>query len=511
MTARVKALFYGINGTGLGHISRLLNVAREARELLHAMGVLADFHFITTSEAPQIAWDFPVTKLPSKTVVAESDTPNAEFVAHSRFLISNIVGTVRPDILVMDTAPQGSFNEFLLLRDFCKRTTFINRHKDTAAANDALHQQLLPMYDLILTPDDAANAGRYVLPESIADRHEFTGAIHGYRAEAALAAEEFRNRFGSVDGRTVVYVSAGGGGDRSAETELRQLISTLSSDERLLVLVGYGPLYRGEKLYRTNVIPLTDTDNRTIFPHVDLAFSAAGYNTYHELLAAGVPTAFYAQTKGMDRQDERIALGAEQGWHLVLRECTHDVILHKLSELMDDGVRHGIREALAKRDQGTGSIVAAEALLRLHATIKGSPVETDRLAATVALRTAWSAHWGRQRPTVAFDDAVRCLAAWQESSLSPYAQMLGSGALASRRPGSMRGDEGKVRIGVTLATLRTRLAMTHAKFRSLVRQYAAVHPVPHGAEPDAEAIARFHEGHETEITEPAEESGLRGA
>ena len=90
----VKALFYGINGTGLGHISRLLNIARSTREILHAQGLTADFHFITTSEASQMAWDFPVYKLPSKTVIAGCDTKNKEFAAQSQFFISNLVALI---------------------------------------------------------------------------------------------------------------------------------------------------------------------------------------------------------------------------------------------------------------------------------------------------------------------------------------------------------------------------------------------------------------------------------
>jgi len=125
----VSAVFYGINGTGLGHISRLLNIARAARELLHAMNIGADFHFITSSEAPQVAWDFPVTKLPSKTVVNGCDTSNPKFAALSKVMIMNLMTVLRPHLLVMDTMPQGSFGEFTLLKDLCRQKVFINRHK----------------------------------------------------------------------------------------------------------------------------------------------------------------------------------------------------------------------------------------------------------------------------------------------------------------------------------------------------------------------------------------------
>ena len=65
---RVRLLFYAINGTGLGHLTRLLAVARSCRELLDALEQEADIRFLTSSEASEVVWDFPVYKLPSKTV-----------------------------------------------------------------------------------------------------------------------------------------------------------------------------------------------------------------------------------------------------------------------------------------------------------------------------------------------------------------------------------------------------------------------------------------------------------
>jgi len=75
----LKIMFYAINGTGLGHLSRLLNLAREARSVLHAMDLKADFQFLTTSEASQACFDFPVYKLPSKTLLSQSDGSNKAY------------------------------------------------------------------------------------------------------------------------------------------------------------------------------------------------------------------------------------------------------------------------------------------------------------------------------------------------------------------------------------------------------------------------------------------------
>lgn len=45
-------------------------------------------------------------------------------------MISNIVAGTRPDLLVMDTQPQGAYQGFVFLRDYAKATLFIDRRKD---------------------------------------------------------------------------------------------------------------------------------------------------------------------------------------------------------------------------------------------------------------------------------------------------------------------------------------------------------------------------------------------
>lgn len=372
---RVKALFYGINGTGLGHIARLLNIAREARELLHTLGIEADFQFLTTSEAPQVAWDFPVYKLPSKTVVAETDTSNQEFAGHAQFFITNLVASFRPDILVMDTMPQGSHGEFLALRAFCKRKVLIARHVHDAIARSAAYQAHLALYDRIIVPDDTLEEHRYAALADVRDRSVFTGAIHGFRADAALRRADVRAQFCVRDDQRLVYVSAGGGGDAAAARDLRAIVDVVRKDPARVVLVAYGPLYRGVKCYASNVIPLSEPETRHYFRGVDYAVSAAGYNTYEELLAAGVPTAFFSQVKGMDQQDERIRIGVARGWHRALCGLDADTIQEAVTALENSMTRRQIYDALAARPRADGAFRAAVELLQVHATLARSPVK----------------------------------------------------------------------------------------------------------------------------------------
>ncbi len=466
---RVRALFYAINGTGCGHISRQLNIAREARVLLHAMGIGADFHLLTTSEAPQQGWDFPTFKLPSKTVVNEADTPNDEYSAHMQFFIAQLVGGFRPDLLVVDTMPQGSYGELMALRAFCKRTALVARHVHPDVAASPVYRSHAALYDALLIPDDLAERERYAFPFETGPRQVYTGLVHGFRREEAWSRADVRGHFGARDGQSLVYVSAGGGGDKRAEADLTRLVLTLAEDSSHLVLVGYGPLYRGRKIYRENVIPLSDPDVRQYFLGLDFAVSAAGYNTFEELLAAGVPSLFFAQPKGMDQQDERVRIGAERGWNRVLASLDVDEIRGRVEEIKRLDVSDAIREALAERNAPQGVLGAAEAILRLHASIKSSPVTATSLSWAVGLRREWPAvavaqEVPHEEAAVTFVSAARFAGTWAETAF---------GTFGWQQPSVDRAQFRSVmELGCALARFQRSYGLSERAFTTLVRECA---------------------------------------
>ena len=279
MAQPTSLLFYAINGTGLGHLTRLLAIAREARELLQALGQKADIRFLTTSEGSELAWDFPVYKIPSKTLVRQTDLDAAEFLAGSKLLILNLVAQIRPHCLILDTAPQGAFSEASMLRSLSRFMIFVDRHKDPKVARSPLHQAHFPLYDRVLVPDDADQSDRYPIPLELEGRRRFVGCVSGLRPECNLSSDATRDYFQVEPGQRLIYVSGGGGGDPASREGLRWLVEALAAEPRNHLLVGYGPLHRGEQLYRRNVTPLNLPDASRFFPGLDAAVSAAGYNS----------------------------------------------------------------------------------------------------------------------------------------------------------------------------------------------------------------------------------------
>jgi predicted glycosyltransferase len=360
---RVKILFYAINGTGLGHLTRLLAIARPMRDLLSALGHQPDLRFVTTSEGSAAAHDFPVYKFPSKS--AAGNLPQAEFAASSKLLISHLVAQFSPHVLVTDTVAEGSYGEVSFLLSYVAAAVFVDRHKDAAITASEVYRRHVVLYDKVIVPDHPESRARYPVPKGT--KQHFVGPVHGFDSAAASPPEQVRETFQVGSGQRLIYLSGGGGSD--TRPGLEHLVNAIAEDPRNHLLVGYGPLHRGPVIYKANVVPLFSADSRQLFHALDAAISAAGYNSYEELLAARVPTLFYAQAKGMDRQDERVASGLKQGWHGALDTdilaLEPSSIRASLEAILDGPRRVSILRALQSRPPSDGALKAAVQILSL--------------------------------------------------------------------------------------------------------------------------------------------------
>lgn len=386
----MKVVFYAINGLGLGHLSRCQAIARKLRTLGQMLGEPMDISFLTTSDADWVVQGFPVYKFPSKSVFQGQPGAAKRYVSGAKLMLSNMMAWLRPDVLVVDTQSQGAFAEFHFLRDYARHCVLIERHKLSDQAESAIHQSHLKLYDEVLVPDDEDQGARYHFPVEVSPR--FVGRVCGYDENEAWEPQRVRDHFGLRNGQRLVYVAAGGGGDPAAAEERRALVTQLRAIPEVVVLTAMGPLSLEEGLYSLErVHSVREPGIWRYFRGVDLALSAAGYNSYEELLAAGVPSLFYPQVRGLDDQDGRIAIGEEAGWHGRLdRERVVDQVRAVLdgTEIIDG--------SLAERRPAQGALQAAGRIFEQG--LVEVPLETRLIleAAEIALeqgRAAGFAEW----------------------------------------------------------------------------------------------------------------------
>ncbi|HEX6339274.1 MAG TPA: glycosyltransferase, partial [Jiangellaceae bacterium] len=96
----------------------------------------------------------------------------------------------------------------------------------------------------------------------------------------------------------------------------------------------------------------------------DVAVSAAGYNSFHELLRFGVPTLFLPNLDtALDDQRTRARYAADRGWAHCLDKPEPHTVRKLLEDLNDNGA--AMAAAAQAADPGNGAAAAIEAVAEL--------------------------------------------------------------------------------------------------------------------------------------------------
>ena len=318
MSKTKRIVCYAINGAGMGHVSRLLAIAKWMRRYCMVLDErMPEIIFLTSSDASDMLAEagFAAFKIPSKTTIQQAHLDKPEFKRLAKHFIWNTLGVFAPDLLVVDTFPSGSFDELFQLMDGPFRKSFIYRNVKPEYAERPTFRSALNLYDCIVVPHDSSRIGeqKNEWPPAIGAKLKFAGEVVQYEAEEFVEVATARAELGVADGQRIVYLSAGGGGDPQAEMNLKQLVGAARDLPQVHVLVGAGPLYRGEKISGPNITWYSDSGVGRYFRAVDCAISAGGYNTFHELIFARVPAAFFSQHKIADDQSDRIEQACRKG------------------------------------------------------------------------------------------------------------------------------------------------------------------------------------------------------
>lgn len=354
-----RMLLVSSNGSGMGHLTRQLAIARRL-----PAGVEPVFFTLSTAFGVLAAEGHPVEYLPSVT------TGGFGVKAWRRIFASrlrSLLTTYDAELLVYD----GQVNDPTFAEvheDFpdvpfvwCRRGMW---RRDLA---EDLKQRLLCSkgFDHVLEPGDAAEANdvsRHWRSEEGVHRVE---PITLTQQTELLPRQEAAAALGLDPDQPAVLLAISQL-DKAEERRLRDL-AVAELQERAIQFfepqesVGNPCGSAGQGPARTMRYPVA--------PYLgafDFAVAAAGYNTFHELLLAGLP-AVYVPKRGLQFEDQepRAAFAEAQGAGILLRVVGGDGLRDAVARLCDPGVRAGMRQrvlALAPRD---GAEAAADFLVGL--------------------------------------------------------------------------------------------------------------------------------------------------
>ena len=362
-----RILFYAVNGLGLGHVTRLLAIARKVR----ARSPEAEIVFLTSSEAEDVIFreGFAAFKVPSKTLRIEAHLRPSTYARMLQTVVLNLLASFHPHVLVVDTFPAGTIQELLPVLRWDSRKVFVYRVQRPEIATSAIVQNTLTLYDLAVVPHiegeeeaplpaglDACWAG----PIMIRDRAD------------ALPREEARQRLGLPLDAPIVYVTFGGGGDCTVGASFELVLEALTAEPLLddrgrpaQYAAASAPLFRGRTQQRDRVTPLAYYPIAELFSAFDAAISAAGYNSATELLHHGIPTAFVPFARQVDDQEARAQRIADAGAGLYLSDLQPCGVRTAVTRLLDPSVAAAMSERARALVPMNGADKAAEAILEL--------------------------------------------------------------------------------------------------------------------------------------------------
>ena len=301
----LRVLLAANDGFSAGHVARAIALARGLHRVASKKAIAIEALLLTTSEATALYDDPSITvvRLPSPKNAQRAGIPDAARRRLVRSLVDSAAESFAPDLLVIDTFPKGPHGELEgLLRAPAKRA-LVRRDVHAARAADDVSHAGIERFDLVVLAGDPGP-----IEEPQGTRHSVhVPPITMYEPEDALTRQAARGELGIPDDARAILIAAGGGGDAGGNaTAIAIAESVVKLDQDAHVVLLEGPLReRSTAALPSRARTVTVTPLSRYLSAFDRAFSAAGYNSAHELAKAGVPTALFAEPRPFDDQRAR--------------------------------------------------------------------------------------------------------------------------------------------------------------------------------------------------------------
>lgn len=320
----LRVLFLANDGTSVGHVTRALAVARALHRAAHARSLSVRLLLATTSRAhPLLAWaGIPCLNLPSPDLTSANawqDDDRRQLIEHA---LEGVVRGFRPDVLVNDTFPAGPQLEAWSLLDAVPYRVLIRRTIADTRAQDPIACTGLDRYDRVLVPDDPVPVGQ--LPDD--PRWERIRPIVLLTAAEQLPSASARQALALPAGSGTL-ITLGGGGD-AGDPGLCWRLSDLLAAHTGPACIAWGALGGSPESCLPSPVPL----QRFLSGFVR-AFSACGYNTLHELAAAGIPAIYLPLPRTHDDQFARARRFETAGYGVLLPAVESEAVQQALARL----------------------------------------------------------------------------------------------------------------------------------------------------------------------------------
>ena len=358
---RARVLFVSSNGAGMGHLTRLLAMASRSSEQVEPM-------FFSLSQAvPVVAtYGYPWEYCPSRGDLGIATNEwNGMFAGRFR----EVVRTFRPDALVFDgTWPYRGLIE--ARADFPQLLYVWSRRGMWRAETESSQLRHAATFDLVVEPGEFAAAYDRG-PTAGRDDATRVGPITLVEPDQLLDREAARAELG-IEGDAPALLVTLGAGNINDTTSALDVVADAAIAQGWDVYATKAPIARGRGPARTDVRTLSVYPLARYLRAFDGAVAAAGYNSYHEMIMAAVPTVFVPNLETMtDDQLARARFAEEAGVGICLSDVTPPAAADAIGRLSEEAVRAAMHARAADYPaNGAGpAMTAIEALLRERGVI----------------------------------------------------------------------------------------------------------------------------------------------
>jgi len=380
MSAKPSIILATSNGVGMGHLARASAIAKA---LKHQANPVIVSMAGGVAEIPE-AFEIPCEYIPGKD---RGWMSRSNWDLYLRDRLVALIDETDAKILTFDgVVPYAGVIAARIARPQVK-LVWIRR----GLWQKKPHRFALPLQsramDLIIEPGDYAFAYDHG-PTSKRKDAIRTAPVSLYQSNEALDQETARKVLGLDLIRPAVLVQLGTGAD-DANEKMRAALTGLLGWPDLQVVLTKEPVDKnGKPLAPANL------DYRVIryFPLAkvlaafDAGICATGYNGVHELLAAGLPTVFISNIRGMDDQEARAKWCADFGYSLRADQANLKEITNTVAKLQDPAIRNSLSEKCKELPVPIGGEEIANKLLKLTESKNEEKNNGLRMALFLALR-----------------------------------------------------------------------------------------------------------------------------
>ena len=341
---RPRVLLMSSNGAGMGHLTRLLAYARHLNEEFEP-------YFVSMSQAAPVVgqFGFRYEYLPSTGALGMAPAAWQKLMVKR---LTECLARVRPEVVVFDgTWP---YNGFPMVRDRFPHLPWVwsRRGMWRKGANaEQVHKR--SWFDEVIEPGDFA--AEYDHGATRADPSTKVGPVTLVDRDELEERDAARTALGLPLDRPVGLISLGAGNINDTSSDTGAAVAALRALDMEVCLsrpaIAAGASHNGVHVVRD--YPLARR-----YSAFDVVVSAAGYNSFQELMRMSVPNLLVPNTQtALDDQAARAAYAVDQGWsHSVDR-----VVTAQVQPLLADLLQHGTEMVgkAAAQDPGNGAPAAA--------------------------------------------------------------------------------------------------------------------------------------------------------